>query len=115
MILEEGNHSYPRCPQCDMFVAQKSLNGRHLTTSLCRRGIERKWRRRDEEEAREGKDRALSTYGVPLSQVTSFKYQGQVLAAEDENWTAVVRNLRRTRQKWERLTRDSDIEQGERG
>ena len=32
MILEEGNGSYPRCPQCDMFMPQKSLNSRNLVT-----------------------------------------------------------------------------------
>ena len=47
---------------------------------------------------------ALTSYGDPLSQVTSFKYMGQVLATEDYNFPTVVRNLRRTRQKWERLT-----------
>ena len=43
--------------------------------------------------------RAFTAYGVPLSQVTFFKYLGQVLAADDGNWTAVVRNLWRARQK----------------
>ena len=26
-ILEEGNRLYPRCPQCNIFVPQKSLDG----------------------------------------------------------------------------------------
>ena len=49
-------------------------------------------------------ERALTVYGSPLSQVTSFKYLGQFLTAEDDDWPEVVRNLRRNRQKWERLT-----------
>ena len=53
MILEEGNHPYPRCPQCDMFVPQKSLSGQHFATSFCIWGMERKWHRLVEEEARE--------------------------------------------------------------
>ena len=85
MILEEGNRPYPRCPQCDMFVPQKSLNGWHLATALCRRGMDRKWRRLAEEEAREGTERVITAYGVSLYQVTSFKYLGQVLAEEDDN------------------------------
>ena len=48
--------------------------------------------------------RSLTTYGSPLSKVTSFKYLGRVLSAEDDNWTAVVRNLRRARHKWVQLT-----------
>ena len=51
-----------------------------------------------------GTERALTSYGVPLSQVTYFKYLGKVLAEEDEEWPAVVRNLIRARQKWYRLT-----------
>ena len=65
-------------------MADKALNGRHLATAFCRRGIERKWRRLMEEEARPGTGRALTAYGDPLSQVTSFKYLGQVLAAEGQ-------------------------------
>ena len=50
-------------------------------------------------------ERELTAYGSPLSQVTSFNYLGRVLVAEEEKWPAVVRNLRRARQKWERLAR----------
>ena len=57
-----------------------------------------------EEEAQEGKERTMTAYGVPLSQVTSFKYMGRFLATEDDNWTSVVRNLRRARHKCARLT-----------
>ena len=59
--------------------------------------MERSWRRLAEEEAHEGTERSLTSYGVPLSQVTSFKYMGIVMAAEDNYWPAVVRNLRRAR------------------
>ena len=57
-----------------------------------------------EEDAQEGIGGSLTAYGVPLSQVTSFKYLGRVLAAEGNNWAEVVRNLRYARQKWEQLT-----------
>ena len=66
--------------------------------------MERKWNRLAEEEDREVTERALTSYVAPLSHVTSSKYLGRVLAAEDDNWPAVVRNLWRTRQKWARLT-----------
>ena len=52
-----------------------------------------------------GTERALTAYGVPLSQVTSFKYIGQVIAVEEEDWPTVVRNLQRASQKWMQLTR----------
>ena len=46
----------------------------------------------------------ITAYGVPLSQIVYFKYLGRVLAAEDDNWPVVVRNLRHARQKWARLS-----------
>ena len=64
-----------------------------------------KWLPLEEEEAREGTYRALTDYGFPLSQVTSFKYLGRVLAAEDNYSPVVVRDLWRARQKWEWLNR----------
>ena len=62
--------------------------------------MERKWRRLAKEESREGTERILNAYGVPLSHFTSFKYLGIVLAAEDDDCLAVVRNLWHARQKW---------------
>ena len=48
---------------------------------------------------------SISTYGIPLSPVSSFKYLGIVLLVEDNNWMSEVRNLRRARDNWLRLTR----------
>ena len=63
----------------------------------CRRGAERKWPRLAEEEARAGTDMAITAYGVPLAPVTSFKYLGRFIVAEDDNWPVVVHNLWRAR------------------
>ena len=52
VILEEGNPPLPRCPRCDLQVSRKALNGRHLGTSQCRTGTERKRRRLAEAEMR---------------------------------------------------------------
>ena len=88
-----------------MFVAQKSLNGRHLATAYCQRGAERKRNCLEEEEAWVGTEMALTAFGIPLTMVYSFKYLGQVLAVEYDDWPAVVRNLQHARQKWARLNR----------
>ena len=48
---------------------------------------------------------AITSYGIPLSPVTSFKYLEIVLAVADDDWPAVVRNLRREWKKWARMTR----------
>ena len=39
MMMEEGNFPLPRCPQCDMQVPRKALNGRHLGTVQCVKGV----------------------------------------------------------------------------
>ena len=97
MILEEGNRLYPRCPQCDMFFPQKALNGRHLKTDFCIWGTEKKWRHLEEEESREGMERAITAYVAPIYKVTSFKYMGQVFVAEDNDCPAVAHKFRRAR------------------
>ena len=103
--MEDDNQPYPRCPQCDMFVSHKALNGRHMTTAFFQWGAGRKWLRLAEEEARAGAETAFTTYGIPLAPITSFKYLGQIIMAADDDWPAVVRNLRKSRREWARLTR----------
>ena len=39
VVLKEGNRTYPRYPQCDMFVSHKALNCRHLKTYFYRWGL----------------------------------------------------------------------------
>ena len=57
VILEEGNLPLPRCPRCDLQISRKALNGRHLGTSQCRTGTERKRRRLAEAEMRKTSER----------------------------------------------------------
>ena len=68
VILEEGNchHHHPRCPKCDMFVPWTAFNWRHSDTDLCERGSDKKLRRMEEKEAREGAALAFNAYGQPL-------------------------------------------------
>ena len=40
VTLEEGNLPLPWCPQFDLQVSRKALNGRHLETSQCRTGLQ---------------------------------------------------------------------------
>ena len=88
-----------------MFVSRKALNSQHMTMAFYQKGSERKRRRLVEEKARAGDETAFTEYGIPLDQVTSLKYLGQILTAADENWPAVIINLRKTRQKWAQMKR----------
>ena len=59
----------------------------------------------EEEEIRAGAEAVITAYGIPLAPVTSFKYLRRVLSEADNNWIAVVSNLRKVWRKWARITR----------
>ena len=88
-----------------MFVWNKVLNRRHMTTVFFLRGAERKRCRLGEEEAREGSKIVFTADGIPLSQVTSFKYLGRIHTVVDDDYPTVVINLQKSRHNWERLMR----------
>ena len=44
-------------------------------------------------------------YGRPLTLAPSSKYLVQILTASDDDWPAVVKNLRKEKKKWAQLTR----------
>ena len=87
-----------------MLVSWHKLKGRHLTTAQCTKGKERKRRRLEEEEIRVSLERAFQEYGEPLETVTSFKYLGRVMMA-DEGWPEVAGNLRKSLKSWTQMTR----------
>ena len=49
--------------------------------------------------------RDFQAYGSPLEMVTSFKYLGRILTDLDDDWPAVVGDLRKSRKSWTRLSR----------
>ena len=49
--------------------------------------------------------RAFQAYRSTLETVLKFKYLGQILTALDDNWTAVVGKLRKSRKIWDRFSR----------
>ena len=88
-----------------MFVPHKDLNFRHMTMAFCRRVAERKQRRLAEEEERAGANTEFTAYGIPLSLFTFFKCLGWIIMASDNEWKAIVGNLRKARRNWARLKR----------
>ena len=103
IILEERNLPHPRCPQCDMLVPWRALNGRHHNTAQFAKGAELKRRRMVEAELRESTDRVFEAYGKPLENVANFKYLGRAMTAGDDDWPAVTGNLSKERKSWGRL------------
>ena len=91
------------CPQCDLQVTRKALNGRHLGTLQCNKGAERKQRRLSETETRENAERAFHAYGKPMEAVSEFRYLGRILTATDDDSPAVAGNIQKARMSWGRL------------
>ena len=54
------------------------------------------WRKRRTRRPRE----VFKDIWSPATNVAAFNYLGHILAATDNNWTAVVTNLRKERKKW---------------
>ena len=74
--------------------------GRHLGTAQCKKGAERKRRQLAETERREKSERAFHAYGKPMEAVSEFRYLGRLLNTTDDDWTAVVGNIRKARVSW---------------
>ena len=103
VMLEELNFPHPRCARCDIQVPRREMNGRHPGTVQCAKGAEIKRQRLEEMETRENSERAFEAYGATIEPVTEFRYLGRILTMTDDNWPAVVGNLRKAKQSWGRL------------
>ena len=73
-----------------MLVLRWALNGRHLGTAQCKKGVERKRQRLAEAETRESTERSFEAYGETINNVSSFTYLGRVLTAGNDDWPEVV-------------------------
>ena len=83
----------------------KALNGRHLGTAHCKKGVERKQRQLAETKTRENSERAFHAYGKPMEAVLEFRYLRRLLTATDNDWPAVAGNIQKERVSWGRLAR----------
>ena len=83
----------------------ENANGRHPETAQCAKEAERKRRRLTDTETSENSEQAFEAYGAPIESVSEFKYLGRILTATDDDWPAVVGNLRKARRSLGRLAR----------
>ena len=66
VITEEGNHPYPRYPDCNMFVPWVLISIHHSTNAICTWGADQKRQMMSEEE-------------VQAVAATAFKARGRLL------------------------------------
>lgn len=102
-ILEEG--PLPHCPSCNMQVSHRALNGKHLSTARCKSYTARRKRYELYDRMAEAQDVAFTSNGQTLDRVETFKYLGRPLSSSDDDYPAVVRNLKKARGSWARLSR----------
>ena len=76
-----------------MLLPWRVLNGQHLATAHCAKGLERKRRQVAEEDMQDIAERSFQAYGRLLEMVTYFKYLGRVFTAGGDDWPAVVGSL----------------------
>ena len=87
-----------------MFVPWDSLNRQHMSTAMCVKLKEHKFRRWLEEESCAGASVAVQDYVWPLEFVDSLKYLCRSLTASKNYCPAVVSNFRDSQNKWERFS-----------
>ena len=68
-----------------MLVPWQSLNRLHQSTAQHKKGEERKQHRLATEEERAVTSREFSAYEGPFDMMTSFRYLGRVISAEDDD------------------------------
>ena len=86
-----------------MQVPRKALNGRHLGTAQCAKGVEREQRRLFETDTRENLERAFHAYEQLMEAVSEFWYLGRLLTATDDDLLEVAGNIKKVRRSWGRL------------
>ena len=95
IIEEEG--ALQRCDKCDMFTP--SIHS-HQKTKTCADGAKRKAKRKAERERNSNIDFVFEVNGTAIERVTKFKYLGRWLSEDDDDYHAVVANIKKARQRW---------------
>eukprot|EP00797_Seminavis_robusta_P003406 Sro1211_g252850.1 Reverse transcriptase (RNA-dependent DNA polymerase) (1066) ;mRNA; f:30706-34100 len=104
-IRDEGSQPLPRCRLCGMHVTYQALNTTHPSSHLCIEGQQRKLRRQNLEAVRKSREVVFTALNQPIETVTSFRYLGRILSANNNDWPAVHKNIIKARQKWAHISR----------
>jgi len=104
VIVVEDEGPLPRCERCGLFQQQVGLV--HQQTADCKRWAAiREKRAADKVYKREMAETVFNVQGVPIENVSEFKYLGRVVNNKDDDRPAVRMNLKKARAKWGRISR----------
>lgn len=88
-----------------MHVTYLAINRGHTNTALCTRGTALRRRREAATTIQRARAVNIQVLGNDLERVTTFKYLGRVLAANNSDWPALFANINKARGKWALISR----------
>ena len=92
-----GEGELVSCPHCDLKVP--SLD-KHIGTKACKKAATRASKRRQVKANREVDQVIFHIGDQPIQKVSSFKYLGRILSANDDDLPAVAANVHCAHQRW---------------
>jgi hypothetical protein len=102
IVEEEG--LLPRCERCGLF--QREVGPKHQQSADCVLWTAiRKKRADDKVNKKAVRETAFNVQGMPIENVTEFKYLGRVVNNKDDDRPTVMENLKKARMKWGRISR----------
>jgi hypothetical protein len=106
-ITEDG--PFPQCEFCGL-SGKRILNPKHRTTEKCKklaRHLEKRFTMKKQEVAKRFE---FTVNGKKIKTVSKFKYLGRMVTNNDSDDATIMRNLKRARMKWGRLSRLLTVE-----
>jgi hypothetical protein len=104
-ILSEGPEPWDQCHLCGTHVTYLQLNGRHLGSVHCEEGIERRKNRVLARQICHANAVTFTANGVPLDRVHNFCYLGRPASANNGDWPALYKNVKKAKAKWGQIAR----------
>jgi hypothetical protein len=95
----------PECEACKMCIPYTSLNGRHHNSNICKQGQELLRHRQQQDQIQKARGITIELRNATIPNVTTFTYLGRDLAANNSNWPALYKNLRKAQTKWALISR----------
>ena len=98
--------NYVKCPECSRMVTLAMME-KHTQTAQCKQGVRRQLSRELEEVVVETREQ-LAVFQIrskTLKTADCFKYLGRLIAGDDLDLAAALRNIARARAKWGQISR----------
>ena len=102
---ERATTPHPCLDWCGMFVPWEDFNGCHYCREICNEDKNKKSWRLYIEAVRDRYETVFLEYGHPWNNFVPLKYLGRLLLSNDDDYPAVVANLRKSHKKRMKVSR----------